>query len=298
MRHLVDAHHKVDGKHSIGHIAERAKGADAFPLRVAHAAHLGTAFVGQALAQVEQDVALTFGEGEARHARAHGGSHLGLDAVFGEHVAVVARTGSLIGVFAAIFLIVNGKCAGSRHQQQRAQLGASHTAEVDMGISYTWKGLTVGFNDYYYPTLDGKKDEYFTGGKHTGHWLEACVTYAPEKIPIWITASNFFYGYDKNRIYDSDGNEISAKQAYSTYFEIGAFYDFLNNNRISLAVGTTPDKSCYSDYQKNFAVCNIDLKYTYSVNFKSGWILPLNTEFIYNPVFDKPFINFIVNIVF
>lgn len=171
-------------------------------------------------------------------------------------------------------------------------------AEVDMGISYTWKGLTVGFNDYYYPTLDGKKDEYFTGGKHTGHWLEACVTYAPEKIPIWITASNFFYGYDKNRIYDSDGNEISAKQAYSTYFEIGAYYDFLNNNRISLAVGTTPDKSCYSDYQKNFAVCNIDLKYTYSVNFKSGWILPLNTEFIYNPVFDKPFINFIVNIVF
>ena len=135
MRHLVDAHHKVDGKHSIGHIAERAKGADAFPLRVAHAAHLGTAFVGQALAQVEQDVALTFGEGEARHARAHGGSHLGLDAIFGEHVAVVARTGSLIGVFAAIFLIVNGKCAGSRHQQQRAQLGASHTAEVDMGIA-------------------------------------------------------------------------------------------------------------------------------------------------------------------
>ena len=24
-------------------------------------------------------------------------------------------------------------------------------AEVDLGISYTWKGLTIGFNDYYYP---------------------------------------------------------------------------------------------------------------------------------------------------
>lgn len=169
-------------------------------------------------------------------------------------------------------------------------------AEVDLGINYTWKGLTVGFNDYYYPTLGGKKDEYFTGGKHTGHWLEACVTYAPEKIPIWITASNFFYGYDKNRIYDSDGNEISAKQAYSTYFEIGAYYDFLNNNRISLAVGVTPDKSCYSDYQKNFALCNIDLKYTYNINFKNDWVIPVSTEFIYNPVFDKPFINFIINI--
>ena len=25
-------------------------------------------------------------------------------------------------------------------------------AEVDLGISYTWKALTIGFNDYYYPT--------------------------------------------------------------------------------------------------------------------------------------------------
>lgn len=171
-------------------------------------------------------------------------------------------------------------------------------AEVDMGISYTWKGLTVGFNDYYYPTLSAKQDEYFTAGKHTGHWLEACATYAPEKVPIWLTISNFFYGYDKDRAYDGDGNEISAKQAYSTYFEIGTYYDFLDNNRISLALGVTPSKSCYSDYQKKMALCNIDLKYSYNVKFKSGWTVPLSTEFIYNPVFNKPFINFIVNLAF
>ena len=171
-------------------------------------------------------------------------------------------------------------------------------AEVDMGISYTWKGLTVGLNDYYYPTLSAKQDEYFTGGKRTGHWLEACATYAPEKVPIWLTISNFFYGYDKDRVYDGDGNEISAKQAYSTYFEIGTYYDFLDNNRISLAVGITPSKSCYSDYQKKMALCNIDLKYSYNVKFNSGWTVPLSTEFIYNPVFDKPFINFIVNLAF
>lgn len=171
-------------------------------------------------------------------------------------------------------------------------------AEVDMGISYTWKGLTVGFNDYYYPTLSAKQDEYFTGGKRTGHWLEACATYTPEKVPIWLTISNFFYGYDKDRAYDGDGNEISAKQAYSTYFEIGTYYDFLDNNRISLAVGVTPSKSCYSDYQKKMALCNIDLKYSYNVKFKSGWTVPLSTEFIYNPVFDKPYINFIVNLAF
>lgn len=52
------------------------------------------------------------------------------------------------------------------------------------------------------------------------------------------------------------------------------------------------------NYEKKFAVCNIDLKYTYNVNFKNGWTLPLSAEYIYNPVFDKPYINFIANISF
>ena len=166
-------------------------------------------------------------------------------------------------------------------------------AEVDLGLSYTWKGLTVAFNDYYYPTIGSKGDEYF-GGKHNGHWLEACITYTPERVPLWITASNFFAG-DDDKYEDADGN---LKQAYSTYLEIGTYYDFLNNNRISLAVGMTPTRSCYTNYEKKFAVCNIDLKYTYNVNFKNGWTLPLSAEYIYNPVFDKPYINFIANISF
>ena len=58
-------------------------------------------------------------------------------------------------------------------------------AEVDLGLSYTWKGLTVAFNDYYYPTIGSKGDEYF-GGKHNGHWLEACITYTPERVPLGL----------------------------------------------------------------------------------------------------------------
>lgn len=166
-------------------------------------------------------------------------------------------------------------------------------AEVDLGISYSWNGLTIGFNDYYYPAISGKDDEYF-GGKHNGHWLEACITYAPEKVPLWITASNFFAG-DDDKYKDANGN---LKQAYSTYLEIGTYYDFLNNNRISLAVGMTPAKSCYTSYEKKFAVCNIDLKYAYNVNFKNGWTLPLGVEYIYNPAFDKSYINFIANFSF
>lgn len=166
-------------------------------------------------------------------------------------------------------------------------------AEVDLGVSYTWKGLTLGLSDYYYPTVNGKDDEYF-GGKHNGHWLEACITYAPEKVPLWITVSNFFAGDDD--AYDDDSG--NKKQAYSTYMEVGTYYDFLDNNRLSLAVGMTPNKSCYTNYQKKFAVCNLDLKYTYNVQFKNGLTLPLSAEYIYNPSFDKSYVNFIANFAF
>lgn len=165
-------------------------------------------------------------------------------------------------------------------------------AEVDLGVSYTWNSLTLGLNDYYYPTVESNKDNYFGVG-NTGHWLEATLTYAPEKIPIWVTASNFFYGADK--YLDENGNE---KQAYSSYVELGTYYDFLDNNRVSLSVGAALNKSCYNGYEKDFSICNIEGKYTYNVKVKDDWTLPLSVSFIYNPVFDKPFINFTANIAF
>lgn len=166
-------------------------------------------------------------------------------------------------------------------------------AEVDAGVSYTLGGFTLGINDYYYPTVDGKEDKYIGGGKHTGHWLEACLTYAPEKLPLWATISNFFYGADK--YVDLKGKET---QAYSTYLELGTYYDFLKSNRLSLAVGAALNKSCYNNYEHNFSIVNLELKYTYNIQFKSGWILPLNVAYIYNPVFDKSFVNFTANLAF
>ncbi|MDE6578588.1 MAG: hypothetical protein K2J82_01295 [Muribaculaceae bacterium] len=166
-------------------------------------------------------------------------------------------------------------------------------AEVDLGISYSVNGFSIAFNDYYYPTTNTNADKYFGGGKHTGHWLEGVLSYAPEKIPLWVTLSNFFYGADKYT--DASGKE---KQAYSTYLELGTYYDFLNNNRISLGVGAALNKSCYNGYEHDFSVCNLELKYTYNVQFKSGWAIPLSVAYIYNPVFDKSFINFTANLAF
>lgn len=162
-------------------------------------------------------------------------------------------------------------------------------AMVTLGLSYTYKWITVALNDYYYPTTTTPIDQYFNFKKDaTGHWLDAVVTIAPEKVPLWLTVSNFFYGADKR---------LDGKQAYSTYAEIGTYYDFLNNNRISLAVGAALNKSCYNGYDKNFSVCNVELKYTYNAAIKN-FIIPLSVAGIYNPVCNKMHVNFVASLAF
>ena len=155
-------------------------------------------------------------------------------------------------------------------------------SEVDLGLSYTYKWLTVGVNDYYYPTIDSPKDQYFNlKSRETGHWFEGVLTFTPDGIPAYLTVSNFFAGADKNK---------DEKQAYSTYAEIGGHYDFLNDHSISLAVGAAFNKSCYNGYEHDFSICNLELKYTYSLAMKN-FILPLSVAYIVNPVYEKSHVN-------
>ena len=162
-------------------------------------------------------------------------------------------------------------------------------SEVDAGVSYTYKWLTVGVNDYYYPTTTVPEDQYFNfKNKETGHWLEAVVTVAPENIPVSLTISNFFAGADKN---------MDGDQAYSTYAELGGHYDFLNDHCLALAVGAAFNKSCYNGYVHNFGICNVELKYTYNVAMKN-FTLPLSVGYIINPVYEKSHVNFTASFAF
>ena len=162
-------------------------------------------------------------------------------------------------------------------------------AEVDLGLSYTHKWLTVGLNDYYYPTTYSYEDQYFNfKSRETGHWFEVVLTISPESIPAYLTVSNFFAGADKN---------MEGKQAYSTYAEVGAHYDFLNDHRLALAVGAAFNKSCYNAYEHGFSICDIELKYTYNVAMKN-FILPLSVAYIINPIFEKSHVNLTASFAF
>ena len=157
-------------------------------------------------------------------------------------------------------------------------VNGSHS-EVDLGISYSFYGVTIGLNDYYYPSAVGENDKYFNFKRgETGHYLEAVVGYYPEKLPFWILASTYVAG--------ADLLPGTTKNAYSSYIELGLYYDFLNDHRVSLACGMSPNKSFYNDYEKKFSVSNVMLQYTYNVRI-NWWTLPLKAALVYNPYRNK-----------
>lgn len=163
-------------------------------------------------------------------------------------------------------------------------------SEVDMGFSYTYKWISFGINDYYYPTTTTPYDQYFNfNGRETGHWLEAAVTIAPENVPGYLIVSNFFAGADK---------DLNGNQAYSTYAELGSHYDFLDNHNLALALGFAFNKSCYNGYEHGFNLCNVELKYTYNLDFKGYYTLPLSVAYIINPIFKKAHLNLTASFTF
>lgn len=157
-------------------------------------------------------------------------------------------------------------------------VNGSHS-EVDLGISYSFYGVTIGLNDYYYPSAVGENDKYFNFKKgETGHYLEAVVGYYPEKLPFWVLVSTYVAG--------ADTLPGTTKNAYSSYLELGLHYDFLDDHQIALACGMALNKSFYNDYEKKFSVSNVMLQYTYNVRI-NWWTLPLKAALVYNPYRNK-----------
>lgn len=180
------------------------------------------------------------------------------------------------------FAIINYEHKGfSAYAEGVYALNGSHS-EVDLGVAYTYKWLTVGVNDYYYPSSVGEKDHYFKlSGRKTGHYLEGTITIAPEKIPLWLTLSNYFWGADKKSSND--------KNAYSSYAEIGYSYSFNDYNVASLAVGAALNKGFYTDYEHGFNVVNITAKY--ATSFKFGkFHLPVSASYVLNPYRNKSYV--------
>lgn len=153
--------------------------------------------------------------------------------------------------------------------------------EVDLGISYSHSFFTIGLSDYYYPSAVGEKDKYFNvRSRETGHWGELYALIKPlRKIDLEMTLSTYVYGADKRP---------SGKQAFSSYAQLAYTYNFLRKNAISLAVGAALNRGFYTQYEHDFSVVSLSLRYATAFSF-GNFKLPVSATYMLNPQTEKSY---------
>jgi len=182
-------------------------------------------------------------------------------------------------------------------------------AEFDMGLSYEWRGLKLEVMDYFYPYTN-YEERYFGAGDasgdpeydffnyrkgETGHQLDVMLSYAPEFFPMHAMWSTLVYGNDYNldTVINPETGEEEDKytQAYSSYAEIGGYYEFGDYGMIDLTVGASIFRSDAIYGCSNFAVTNIALTYSKTFEVKSIEF-PLFAQVTFNPERRSPYLTF------
>ena len=138
--------------------------------------------------------------------------------------------------------------------------------EMDIMINFNVGGLILGATHYYYfggtPFFSKLEDD---GGSQTevmvglrfGDFCKAKGLYID--YHMMVAGNDVYY---KNT-YNKEGELIDskAKRAWSTYIEAGYEAEFEHDITLAIALGFTPWRSLYTDYEGKFAVNNISLRF-------------------------------------
>lgn len=155
------------------------------------------------------------------------------------------------------------------------------TKELDLTLSYTIGGLTIGITDYW--TNDGLDPDarYFKYDAHgTNHVFEANIGYDFGPVALgWYT--NFA---------GNDGVNKDDKRAYSSYVELSAPFAFATCDWTA-TLGTVPYATDYYN-TTGFAVTNVALRATKDIKVTETFSIPVFGEVVANPCSQKAYLVF------
>lgn len=158
---------------------------------------------------------------------------------------------------------------------------SSDDKEIDLTLSYTTGGLTVGITDYWVSGDDGR---YFSYAAHeTSHVFEANIGYDFGPLALnWFT--NFA---------GADGVNKDGKRAYSSYVEATAPFK-LGGCDWEAAVGAVPYATDFyqghHDAVGGFAVTNISLTATKDLKITDSFSVPIFAQVAANPSTEKAYL--------
>lgn len=155
------------------------------------------------------------------------------------------------------------------------------TKEFDITASYAIGGFNIGVTDYWFSTGLDPQNRYFKYDAHgTNHVFEANIGYDFGFAGIqWYT--NFA---------GNDGLNKDGDRAYSSYVELSAPFS-LGGAEWTATVGAVPFAT--SSYGTNgFAVTNVSLRATKSIEVTDRFSVPVFAGIATNPCAQKAYLLF------
>jgi hypothetical protein len=180
--------------------------------------------------------------------------------------------------------------------------GPTSNQEVDMIVSYTFKGmLTLMMTDYFFPGLyNDKRDQYFYYCQDsTGHVFEGMIMFnGTDKIPFTLMVATNFYGNDARRMKQvNDSTFVVDGLQYSTYIELG-FKKTIKRFDFNAFVGGTVTSPNISRHETGYyantkaGFTNIGVKVARAIPVTEKYSIPIQASLIANPLQNKFYIVF------
>jgi len=154
------------------------------------------------------------------------------------------------------------------------------TRELDITLSYSIAGATVGLTDYWFSAGDEPYGRYFKYGKGaTNHVFEAFAGYD------FGFASISWYTNVAGADYNADGDA-----AFSSYCEISAPFS-LGGTDFTASLGVVPFESGFYGTE-GFAVTNVSLSAAKSIDITESFSLPVSAGVTFNPCAEMAYLVF------
>ncbi|MCH5312223.1 MAG: hypothetical protein J1E57_09775 [Prevotella sp.] len=155
------------------------------------------------------------------------------------------------------------------------------TKEFDITASYSIGGFNIGVTDYWFSTGLDPQNRYFKYDAHgTNHVFEANIGY-----DFGFAGIQWYTNFAGNDGFNNDGD-----RAYSSYVELSAPFS-LGGAEWTATVGAVPFAT--SSYGTNgFAVTNVSLRATKSIEVTDRFSVPVFAGIATNPCAQKAYLLF------
>jgi len=156
--------------------------------------------------------------------------------------------------------------------------------EVDLAVSYAFGGFTVGVTDYWW-NGEGAFDYFHFKENESSHLLEANLSYAHE--------SGFSLAWNTMLAGAQDKDFVTGDRVFSSYAEAGYTFD-VNGIELTAALGFCPWKPnhMYGTTTDSFAVTNISLAASKTIEITNMFSVPVFSQLIFNPATEDVFLVF------